>query len=189
MAVDSGWIVAGSSLATIIATGAFNIWLKRLEVVQKLNEHKLTLRATYVNKKIDAGMDFVAKTTIRINGLYLVMVFYKYMYERKQYNKELYAAMNAAKDKQRETNLSNSSSPHIFFDLLSLNDDANKLIHEINNQQAILSAFMVSEGTTEYTTDTEIATKRALELTEQLVKIYQQMNIRVRKEVAQYDII
>ena len=189
MAVDSGWIVAGSSLATILATGLFSIWSKRIDAKQKVNEHKLTIRAAYVNKKIEAGIDFVSKTTVRINSHYLVSVFYKYLYERKKFNKEYYDAIIALRDKQREVNLSNSSSPHIFFDILAFNDEANVLIHEINSLQAVLSVYIDLEGNAEYTTEVESAAKKTLGLNERLIVIYQKMNIYVRAELAKYDIL
>jgi hypothetical protein len=143
----------------------------------------------YVNKKIDAGMDFVSKTTIRINIHYLITVFYKYLIERKQFNKEYWEAVNSAREKQRQTNLSNNSSPHLFFDTLNFHEEANELIHQMNSQQAILSEFMKSEGNTDYTSAIELAAKESLELNEKIISVYQRMNIFVRNELAKYDIL
>ncbi|MGY3090241.1 hypothetical protein ACVWYF_003296 [Hymenobacter sp. UYAg731] len=189
MAVDSGWIVAGSSLATILATGLFSIWSKRIDAKQKVNEHKLTIRASYVNKKIDAGIDFVSKTTIRINNHYLITVFCKYLIENRVFNKEYYDAIVASRNKQRETNLSNSFSPHSFFDIVNLNEEANKLILEYNSHQIILSDYLKSEGDNEYTSDIDTIVRKSLEINENIIKVYQIMNISVRTELAKYDIL
>ena len=187
--MDNGLIVAGSSLATIVATGLFSMWSKRIETKQKINEHKLTIRTAYVNKKIEAGIDFVSRNTVRINNHFLVSVFYKYLYERKEFNNEYYDAIKTGREKQRETNLSNNNSPHLFFDILVHNDKANTLIYEINSHQMILAAYLKAKGDAKCTSDIESAAKITLELNERLIVVYQQMSIHVRSELAKYDIL
>lgn len=189
MAVDSVYIVAGTSLATIIATGLFNVWSKRIDAKQKLNEHKLTVRSAFVNIKIEAGIQFTSEITARINRHFLVSVFYKYLYERKAFNKKYYDFIEVSIEKQREVNLNNNNSHHLFFDVVHLHAEANEVINEINSIQAVLEEYLKSGGANQYTDDVEVAAKKTYELNEKVIRIYQKMNVYVRTEVGKYDIV
>ena len=59
--MDSGWIVAGTSIATIAATGFFSLRAKRIDAEQKLNEHKMSIRSLYITNKIQAGQKISGK--------------------------------------------------------------------------------------------------------------------------------
>lgn len=72
--MDQGTVVAIVALAgsflTVLVTGAVNIWSKYIDSEQKVREHQFSLRNVYVNKKIEAAQEYVAKITLLQAKLY-----------------------------------------------------------------------------------------------------------------------
>ena len=62
--MDKSFVVA---LVTVIVSNATLAWSKWLDVKQKTNDHKLSLRTTYLVGKIKAAENAVSKWTVALN--------------------------------------------------------------------------------------------------------------------------
>lgn len=184
MAIDSGWIVAVSSLATIITTGLFSIWSKRIDAKQKLNEHKLTIRSIYVGKKIKAGQAFIGKNNMIVQRYYIEISYLKEVKYGVPNLKNTVEKMLNARAVMDSSTLETNDFTDLFFDLSPLY----KIHKEIVRQCELHILEFNGIGSADTLERHELLKEVIVSLTE-LINSYGSMNDFVREDLAKYDII
>jgi hypothetical protein len=192
MAVDNGavtdtaWLVAATSIATILATGLVTIWTKHIDAKQKLAEHKLTIRASYVDKKVEAGKSFIATNNVGYHSAFLLKdVFINYR-SSGMLNEELWKVSSEFARKTIDNALQLNDYSDAFFDLVKIVDEVSVASQDFSRKFLMLrvdSENRVSKEEFPSHVDSIIV------IVDKIIECRLAANKLVRDELAKYDII
>ncbi|MDO7849584.1 hypothetical protein Q5H92_24695 [Hymenobacter sp. M29] len=182
--MDSGWLVAGTSIATIVATGFFNIWSKHIDKAQKIDEHKLTIRSLYVAKKIEAGQEFISRNTVLITKIHVELALYQDLLTAGRYGKDLTDRLDAAYKAVVAMSLERNNFSDLYFDLSTIETEYNKLSYSYN----LLIIKMNAASDVDKPVEVETVND-AISHLNQMLALNAEMANAVRTRLAKYDIL
>lgn len=181
--MDNGLVVAITSIVTIFLTGIFNLLSKRLDSVQKVEEHQLTIRSIYVTKKIEAGQLFVARMNARINSYYACKIYLEeYRFNKKQ-NKDLYNKMRDAEKNVSDMYVGKDNITSLYFAFKNSTDDLEKLEFLYNEHFREMN-----KDSAEYSKNIEEQINKILAVIPQIISILRERVVAARNELGRYDI-
>ncbi len=183
--MESGWIVAISSISTIVATGLFSIWSKRIDAKQKVNEHKLTIRSAYVNKKIEAGQKLVGENNVRILNRHYIKMYLTALKDYKRDYEHLLSNHKLTEAKLIEISIDTNSFAALYYDIENLYLESDLLLNRLNELMPLVEPggnYCQNEG---YDANVD----KAIKCVDELLATYHTMNKTIRDDLAKYDIL
>lgn len=183
--MESGWIVAISSISTIVATGLFSIWSKRIDAKQKVNEHKLTIRSAYVTKKIEAGQKIIGDNNIRLVNRHYVKMYLIALKDYKRNFEDLISSHKLTEAKLFEISLDTNSFAALYYDVEDLYLKSDALLNRLNDLMPLVEPggnYCQDEGYEENV-------DKAIKCVDELLATYHTMNKTIRDDLAKYDIL
>ena len=187
--MDSGWIVAGTSIATIVATGFFSLRAKRIDAEQKLNEHKMSIRNTFVTKRIQAGEAFIGKNSLGITLLLVTIRFYEQMRVVRKPFSELMEIIKQFAEKEASLALDGNDVTELYFDVENHIAQFTVFYNVSNNiTDELLNLF---EDCDPNTTIEEIDSKidRLIQSLRDMLNTRRELSKYLRAELGKYDIL
>lgn len=180
--------VVGSAI-TVVANTALNMWGKWVDSNQKTNEHKLSIRSAYINKKIEAGQEFIGKNNVQINrALYLQQHFSHLKFEKKK-NKDLLKRLNDATDTLTDSSLRTDSYVLLYFDINEINQRKFDIINELNTSMVKVNDLTknLDNGEIQFSQEAEAEIDTLLSIGKRLQSVLLETNDFVRNNLAKYD--
>lgn len=187
--MDSGWIVAGTSLATIIATGFFSLRVKRIDAEQKLNEHKMSIRNTFVTKRIQAGEAFISKNSLGITLLLVSIRFYEQMRILRKPFDDLVEKMRLFEQKEASLVLESNDVTELYFDLENLIGQFTAFYNLYNILTDELLKIFEDCDPNISIQDIDTKIDYLIQSLRDMLRIRRELSKYLRTELAKYDII
>lgn len=189
--MEQGTLVALFALAgsflTVLVTGAVNIWSKYIDSELKVREHQLSLRSTYVTKKIEAGQSFISFNSLRINKTNVRDQFLREIKDKKIKNDKLLKEINSIEEDLSTIRYKEGNFTGLYFDIESLINQSYDLIDKLNEDDAQCEKLLESQDFNNE--ELQQITNNLLKTNTELQNIYRLMNISIRNELAKYDIL
>lgn len=190
--MEQGTVVAIVALAgsflTVVVTSIANYRIKKIEAEQKVNEHKMSIRNTYVLKKIEAGEKYVSELRI---SQYELEAEYSLIYTFKRdrvIDKDFRDQYYKTKELHYESRINKNDNSGAFFALGELAEKFNALsykgdalLHKINPIFIEPDDFNYEEFSKEIDEVLDINIKLSLIIGEMITSI--------KEELAKYDIL
>lgn len=184
--MDSGWIVAGSSIATVVVTSLFNLLTKRVDSQQKLNEHKLAVRGSYVNKKIEAAQLLVNYISLILNECNKRYVYYNSHLSEKIEDEDMFNDVKEAEQKTNLITISGNNFGQLYFDIRHLENKSTAGWTKLNKHTSIYERL---SNTNEFTPELEDEIRKILVILDELIDTHEAMITSIRNELAKYDVL
>jgi hypothetical protein len=191
--MDSGWIVAGTSISTIIATGLFSIWSKRIDAKQKVNEHRLSVRSIFLVKKIEAGQQFIGRMNIIRNSIAVELHLLDDLKYGRGTEEKILLESNALIEKISSLPLSLDDSTDAFFNLSESFNEFNLLLYNITKSRKEAAHFTKEMNTSQPKRHLQLKTElpklieQQISICNEMLSICRNMSNDVRTELAKYD--
>ncbi|QNH60768.1 hypothetical protein [Hymenobacter sediminicola] len=188
------WIAAASaivSFATAFLNNAFNAYSKLLDSKQKHSEHNMSLRAVYINKKINAGEEIVKVLQAHMAELEPIRVFYLQYRDHKQLAVGI-AKRALAINEHRRLEMRNDYNFGAYFARFDTKDEEDRLYALINaNTTSIYAVAKEDEDKINSLRLERIDTETPviIDTANKYLQIQSNKITIIRTELAKYDIV
>jgi hypothetical protein len=176
------------SFATVLVTSITNYRIKKLESEQKFNEHKMSIRNTYVLKKIEAGEKYVSELQI---GQYELEAEYSLIHAFKRdrvIDEDFRDQYYKIKELNYESRMNANDYTGAYFALGELAEKFNALSYKGDALLSKIDPLFNKENGLNYE-DFAKEIDEVLEINIKLANINGEMITYIKEELAKYDIL
>ncbi|AII50377.1 hypothetical protein [Hymenobacter sp. APR13] len=181
------------SIVTVTITSLVTIASKYIDSQQKINEHKLLIRGTYINRKIQAAEDVIIENSMFIEMYSSTLQLYEDFKNTKKKNKFLESKATNTSDALAKLLIEKQNHSVLYFDFKDAVKDndinnnlnnANRLINELN---ILIATYNTSEEKDFSEIDTKITEFKTHIIS--LMNYYRSINSFLRTKLTEYDIL
>lgn len=183
-------IVAGTSLLTIFLNNRHALNVKRIDAEQKLNEHKLSIRASYVTKKIEAGQISIGLNNIMIQKMHMELDVLMHFKQGVKFTEEFKDKALFARKLSFDISLERNDFTDLYFDIDNITTETNILVEKLESENLEINKFSSSVNVNDDMRDNALKhVDRAISLTQDIITQYNKLNSLMRNDLKKYDII